>query len=441
MLTPKFRDLFEQYHRKKWFPEKYPEPFGEFIDYVSEGMVSDLMAAWEQEKRSAYLDVARSLMQLLPAFQFREIWNDYRKSFSENLSGAVLPEFAFFFIRNSSDERSREIWNEFQDWNEKWEPVLSDWAHSLIEFEAAHSSFQTIYAERLQIETPKENQLQGTRDLFAWQFQSKTHAKDYRELLRYFRLESWRAVADWNDLPALAKSIANICGIDKLPVLQQGEIPAIQFLFPIAPPARVVLEHGSAYGPVDAMRFLLEFGKGCFYAGINPELPVEERICGDPSLPWFWGYLFASLLADAAGAKTFLGLKAEGMAEDTSYVLECWYRHEVALSIYQNRARADWKNVQDHYRSSWELAYPLEPPRFLAAYELCHSTESVFRSNALLRSQNVRKHLQSRYGFDWFRSRKWMDRVRDYCWEGFRITTADILRDLQIEKTTEYPFP
>ena len=440
MLTPKFRDLFEEYHRKKWFPEKYPDPFGEFIDYISEGMVSDLIAAWEQEKRTSYLDVARFILQLLPEFQFREIWKDYRKSLTEKLSGDVLPEFAFFYIRNSSEEISLELWNEFQKWSDNWEPLLSDWARSMIEFDAAHSDFQKAYAQRLQLQDPEENHLQGSRDLFTWQFQAKTPAKHYRELLRYFQLERWKPVAEWNHLPAFAKSISNTCGITKIPVLRRAEIPAIQFLFPIQPPLRLVLEHGAAPGPVDAMRFLLEFGKGSFYAGMNPELPIEERICGDPSLPWFWGYLFASLLADPAGAKTFLGIKAEGIAEDTGFVLQCWYRHEVALSVYRNRASTDWKNVQHHYANLWELAYPLEPPLFLAAYELCHSTESIFRCNALRQSQNVRKHLQSKYGHEWFRNRKWIDLVHDYWWEGFRITTNDILKDLQVQESSDYPF-
>ncbi|MCI0414973.1 hypothetical protein L0222_19530 [bacterium] len=436
MLTPKFRELFEEYHRKKWFPEKYPDPFGEFIDYISEGMVTDLITAWEREKRGAYLDVARAILQLLPEFQFREIWNDYRKSLSEKLSGDVLPEFAFFFIRNSSEERSLELWNEFQKWNDKWEPILSDWARSMIEFEAAHSDFQKAYAQRMQIQEQEESHLQATRELFTWQFRSKTPAKDYLELLRYLQLENWKTVADWSDLPALAKSISSDCGIAKTPVLQRAETAAIQFLFPIQPPWRLVLEYGSASGPLDAMRFLVEFGKGSFYAGMNPELPVEERICGDPSLPWFWGYLFASLLADAAAVKKFLGLKAEAIAEDTNFVMECWFRHDVALSIYRNRALTDWKNVQSHYTNLWDLAYPVEPPLFLAAYELCHSTESVYRCNALRHSQNVRKHLQSKYGYEWFRNRKWTDRARDYWWEGFRLTTSDVLRDLHIEESS-----
>jgi hypothetical protein len=436
MLTPKFRDLFEEYHRRKWFPEKYPDPFEEFIDYISEGMVSDLITAWEQEKKDAYLDVARLILQLLPEFQFREIWTDFRKCLSEKLSGDILPEFALFFIRNSAEEKSLELWNEFQKWNDKWDSVLSDWARSMIEFEAAHSDFQKLYAQRLQLQHPKENHLQETRDLFAWQFRAKTDAKDYWDLLRYFQLERWRGIADWKDLPALAKSISNTCGIAKMPVLQRADEPAMQFLFPIQPPMRQVLESGASAGPVDAMRFLLEFGKGCFYAGMNPELPVEQRICGDPSLPWFWGYLFASLVADPAGVKTFFGLKAEGLAEDTSFVLQCWYRHEVALSLYRKQAETDWKNVQNHYANLWELAYPLEPSSFLAAYELCHSTESIFRGTALRQAENVRRHLQSKYGKEWFRNRKWIDRFRDYCWEGYRLTAADILRDLQIEDSS-----
>ncbi len=432
MLTSKFRSLLEEFHRKKWFPETYPDPYGEFGDYISEGMISDLFLAWQKEKRGSYLDVARYILQLLPEIQFRDVFLEYRKALLDPLSENVLPEFAFYWIRNSGEESGSRIWNELQKWSDRWESVFFEWMRSILRLESNHGNFEQTYKERLRLPEPGEDLLRGSRELFEWQLLTMTKARNYEELLRFFELEPWSNAAQWNHLPALGKSVAEACGIPQLPTTQASQNPALQYLFPVAPPSRILLEHGRATGPVDAMRFLIELGKGFFYGGMNPDLPAEERICGDPSLPWFWGFTFASLLADPEGVKTFIGLKAETMPEHTGLVLESWTRQELFMAIYRSRSATDLEHVQDRYEALWKLSFPVEPPSFLCLYDLCRSTDSIFRWAAFMRSQTVIKYLRSKYGRRWFMERKWTQRAREYWWEGYRLTTSDILNDLQI---------
>ena len=439
MITPRFRAALETYHRKKWFPQEYPDPFGEFIDYISEGMISDLMAAWEREKRGAFLDVAHYILRILPEIQYRELFSDYIKAMSRRVQGDVLPEFNFYWIRNLNEGESQQIWNSLQKWNNQWESALSDWISALLQFKTEHSEILSAYSERLGLSIAEEEQLRSSREWFAWQFQNKTNANDYFELQRYFKLDRWKNAADWKDLPALGKSVREICSFPTFPSLKNAENPAMQLVFPILPPRRVTINYGVATGPYDAVRFLLELGKGVFYASMNPDLAAEERICGDPSLPWFWGYLYASLLADPEGVKVFLA-SAESIREEMAFILQCWYRQELFLSLYHQHSATDWKNVQDHYANAWEITYPLPTPAFLSLFDLSRSGDSIFRWNALMRSQQVLRHLQLKYGRKWFSNRKWIQRARDYWWEGFRFTMQDILSDLQIQEPAKYPF-
>jgi hypothetical protein len=439
MITTKFRSLLEEYHRKKWFPDLYPDPFGEFIDSVSKSIIQDLVEASTRENTGSYLHIAYYVAQLLPEIQFREIHSDYRKAVLDPFTKNVSPDSIFYAIRNSSEEQAGELWRALPEWSEKWENALLEWARTTLNLEFQFKEMRTAYSESLRLPVAHEAELRNSRDLFAWELQNRTKATNYKELLRFFQLEHWRNVADWNALPAFARSVAETCSIRLSPNLKAAENSAVQFLYPILPPERVLLEHGTAKGPYDAMRFLIELGKGFFYQGMNPENPAEERICGDPSVPWLWGYLFASLLVDPEGIKSFIGLNAENMQQDTRLVLQSWYRRELMLALFRSRA-SDFNQVQDQYASLWELAYPLQPPLFLCLYELCLSAESDFRRVALLRSQNLIQHLRSKYGRRWFADMKWTKRAQEYWWEGFRMTTAEILADQQVPESAEYPF-
>src|SRR6185503_8082021 len=151
MLTDKFRNALGEYHRKKWFPEKYPDPFDQFIDYISEGMINDLLESWKQKKQGSLLDVAHYIFGILPQIRFREIFRDYRRALSERLTDDILPEFVFFHLRSLPNEQSSELWKSFRNWNDNWESVLSEWSRAFLRFEQDHSEFIKTFHERLGI--------------------------------------------------------------------------------------------------------------------------------------------------------------------------------------------------------------------------------------------------------------------------------------------------
>jgi len=436
MVTEKFRNALEEYHRKKWFPETYPDPFGQFIDYISEGMISDLLESWKRNKIGSQLDAGYYLLRILPQIQYRDLLADYRAALSKRISSMKLqPDFVLFYLRTLPQEQSKLLWNDFRAWSEQWGTVLSDWNSANLEFENQHSEFFKTFCERLNLPleqelTRIENQLRDTRELFAWRLQEQGRPKSYDEMLRYLNLPRWNNVKDWSDLPSLARSVADTCGIRKVPKLQLSAEPAAQFHFPIAPPRRVDVEYGNASGAVDAMRFLVETGKAFFYKGMNPELKAEERICGDPSLPLFWGNVFGSLLTELSGVKHFIGLNAEGLESDLALASESWDRQEAALALFRRDAMNDRKDPQDHYASRWELAFSMEPPRFLYSYDLSRSTESFFKAAAAHRAKEAVQTFRTKYGSKWFASSQWSKRAKEYFWEGFRLTTQQILRDL-----------
>lgn len=435
MLTEKFRMALEEYHRKKWFPEKYPDPFGEFIDYVSEGMINDLFESWKQKKQGSLLDAAYYLFRILPQIRFHEIFLDYRKGLSERIWNDILPEFGFFYSRTLAEEQSLALWTDFRQWNDKWETVLSEWCRALLQFEGEHSEYLKTFQERLRLNVASElssmeKHLRDTSGLFAWQVQSQSRAKTLRDLLQYFRFQQWDSTADWNRFTELAKSVSETVGLSRLPKLQSSRNPAAQFLFPILPPRRVTIEYGIASGPVDALRFLQEFGKGVFYSGMNPDLEIEERICGDPALPWFWGSIFASIFTDPAGVKTIIGTRAEGLERDMEFVMKFWQRQEIVLGLFRNKAGVDWKNLVENYAALWEIAFSLEPPRFLCLYDLSRSSESMYKAAAFMRAEEAVQTLRIKYGNKWFSAPKWTRRMRDYFWEGYRLTMSEVMKDL-----------
>ena len=434
MITQKLRELLEDFHRKKWFIEKYPDPYGEFIDSVTDEMIRSLVSAFEKDKRGSNLDVAYYIFRLLPEIQFRDHHRDYQNAFAKPFHENVLPEFGLYWVRNAEEERSLILWNEFEKWNQKWSHVLHEKARSVLATEKKHEAFLQIYGEQLRVLQSDESELRGTRDFFEWELNAKTKARSYYQLLRYFDLQRWKSSAPWIALPRLAKSIEETCGLPHSVPFQQSINDAIQNLFPVAPPQRVSLEYGRATGPYDALRFLVELGKGHFYAGMNAQNQAEERLCGDPALPWFWGYLFASLIIEPEGVRTFIGPNAESLAEDTQLILQFWSRQEQMLSLYRNRVGSDLSNAQDHFAALWELAFPLEPPLFLSLYDLCRSDESLYRFHALRSSQKLIKHLRDRHGYRWFANRKWTQRMREYWWEGFRLSTKDVLADQQTDQ-------
>lgn len=426
MLNDKFRLSLEEFHVRRWFPDVYPDPAGEFIDSLTDETVSQYL--------EGHPYIAYYLHRIIPAVLYRNQWWNYRNAVSQPVGETKKPPaWAGYYIRSLPGSESDQHWRALQGWCTEWQTLLREWLEVQISYERRW--------EKLQLEVPpREAMLTESLDFFRWHLSRHTDAVSLPGLLRSFRLDAWDEIADWTDLPSLGKSFTETCRFQKLPKRKKAPEEAVQFVFPILPPRRVQLQYGKTAGAVDALRFAMELGKGVFYAGMNPDMRVESRICGDPALPWFWGHLYANTLTTRAGLSRLVNQRAEDLADTLRFVLQFWFRNEAMLSVYRANTEPALKTARDLYVHLWEQSFPLECPSFLFLYDLDRSFEAVFRYRAFLCAIAAEEKLRLLYGTDWFASSAFARRARDYWWEGFQLKLADVINDLGVSIPTHYPF-
>lgn len=445
MITTKFRTLLEEYHRKQWFPEKHPDFHGEFFDYISGGMIQDLLEEWKKTKNPSLIFIGYYIFRLLPPNQFRDLFLENKRAYSETISEQkVSPAFLFYYLRTLPPESSRDLWQAAKEWCVKWKSEIEDWLATELRIDRSFHELHQAQEQVICLEFSKEIEhldqaLRISRDLFDWNLKKKTQETTIPGVLQYFRLKPFDDIADWSDFPALSKSISSTCGIKNSPRLRKSESEnAIQLLFPIEPPQRLVLEYGKAAGVWEDVRFAFEFGKGAFYAGMNPSLSIEHRICGDPCLPLFWGYLFSNILARSTGLHSLVNPRAEGAAEDVHLFLQFWVRYDAALAIYHSRVEPELKESKDLYIACFENAFTLNPPDFLYLYDLARSNESLFRVIAYRGALAAEERMRSLYGSSWFASEKCSAKMREYWMHGFQTTMNGILEDLDASPDPDF---
>jgi len=445
MLTTKFRSLLEEHHRKKWFPHKYPDVYGEFIDYVSEGMIQDLLEQGKKDSSTASVFVAYYIYQILPSVHFHDLFKENLNAYSEPVSERkVMPVYLYYYLRSLPEEESNSLWKAFKDWTVKWQTPMTEWLDAEIKFrkhfgELARAHDQTLGLERHQEMMNLERGLRVSREFFDWMLKKRTNASTLPALLQYFRFKPSDEIADWNDFGSLAKNFLEFSGIKKHAHLRRNDFEdATQTLFPIDPPRRLIQEFGTTAGIWDSARFLYEFGKGMFYAGMNPGLSVEHRICGDPSLPSFWGYLYSLQLARKEGLNAIVNPRAESLAEDMSLCFQFWIRYEAVLALYNNAVTTDLKDARDHYVSIFSNAFQFEAPSFVYLYDLERAAGSFWRVVAYRGALAVEERFRSLYGSRWFASERCSARIREYWRSGFQTTLKEILEDLDASADPDF---
>ncbi len=445
MLTTKFRALLEEHHRKKWFPQKYPDVYGGFIDYISEGMIQDLLDDWKKKSNPDSLFVAHYIFEIFPSIQFHDLFVENRNAYSEHLaSEKVMPAYLFYYLRSLSEEQSRELWLNCKEWSGKWKTPMYDWLDAEIRWQKKFEELESLHDQVIGFQREEElrsleRSLQVSKEFFDWMLKKSTNASALPEILQHFRLKAADEIADWNDFPGVARSILSSGGIKRAPHLRKSENEeGMQLLFPVDPPRRLVLEFGKAAGVWDAVRFTFELGKAAFYAGMNPALSIESRICGDPSLPLFWGYLYSRILTRPAGLGRLIGYQAEQLAENVSLFFQFWIRYDAVLAVYRARTGTDLKTSKDLYVACFEKAFLIEPPDFLYLYDLERSNESLLRVIACRSALAAEERLRSLYGSHWFESEKCMARIREYWRHGFQSTLKEILEDLDASPDPDF---
>lgn len=421
-------DLYSEYNQKKWFPAKYPDPLGELADYLNEGAIHDLAERSRIDKNRGLHQLAFELSKLLPSRKFPDLYRDYIQSYQETLSPAdCRPEFCYFHLRKLPNHQRSELWSNLIDWAKRYESRMFDWNRERTNVEKQFVDFQQDEIEIRKI----SSWLTSTRENFELQFSSKS----FPETIASFRMPEWDQTFDWNDFSGIARSFLNNCLFEKQPSIRKSSMDdAVQFCFPILPPEKVIVEYGTAAGPADSLRFIKELAKGCFYAHFNPKLRDEFRFSGDERLVQFWSSLYSLPLIRKTGLQMIIGQSAENLAPHMETRLRFWYRYDAFLAVYRHSAENDFANAKDRFVETWRNAFHFDPHGSLFLYELDRSAGASAQITAFDAALLAEEQLRTQYGNAWFASSQWASRLRSYWWEGFSLSLAETLSDLNITK-------
>jgi hypothetical protein len=418
-------ELYSEYQQKKWFPDKYPDPLAELVDYLNESAINDLVQRSKNEKNRGLLQIAFELSKLLPARKFPDLYRDCTQAYREKLSPAnCSPEFCYFHLRKLPNDQRSELWSNLIDWAKRSQSRMYDWNQERINVQKKFDSFSNgINLHKL------SSWLTETREKFELQFPSRS----FLEVITSFRMPEWDQTVDWNDFSSLAQTFLKTCLFEKRPLIRKSVVDdAVQFCFPISPPEKVIVEYGAAAGPVDALRFIKELAKGCFYAHFNPDLRSEFKFGGDEALIHFWSTLYSLPLIRKSGLQLIIGQSAENLAPQMESFLRFWYRYDAFLAVYRHSAENDFSNAEDRFIETWRDAFHFDPPGSLFLYELDRSAGASVRVTGVDAALLAEEQLRTQYGNAWFASSQWASRLRNYWWEGFTLNLADVLEDLNI---------
>ena len=91
-------ELYSEFHLKKWFPDKYPDPLAELADYLNESAIRDLVQRSKTEKNRGLLRIAFELTKLLPSRKFPDLYRDYIQAYRESLLPPIAAQNFVTFI-------------------------------------------------------------------------------------------------------------------------------------------------------------------------------------------------------------------------------------------------------------------------------------------------------------------------------------------------------
>lgn len=431
---------YAEHLRRKWFPQKYQDFYGAFIDDIN----GDTLDALKSQSGPAAAALALAIIDLLPHVQHQELATEAEREYLRTFDSDVRPAAAFYALRASAVENRMQMWNSWKQWAESSRTPLYDWLNQRLATRSQFAEVKTCALTTFGIDSSKacneiENALRATRDLFDFHLRRYSKAKQLPDVLGSFRLQEFDSLADWTDFPSLAKSWSLTCHIPSLPTLKVSpETPEIQQVFPIDPPERVVQRYGIAAGPVDSARFIQQLGIATFYCDMNPQLTSQERTAGDPQLPSLWSHLYGNALRDPEALTRFLRYGMEDLAPRLELIRHFWLRYDCILALYQERLASDLKQAQDLYVSCWDIGFQIEPPHFLYLQDLERANDALLRVLASRAASGIEDRLKSLYGNEWFASTRSGQRLREYRREGYRYTMMDILHDLNAEPNDQF---
>ena len=204
------------------------------------------------------------------------------------------------------------------------------------------------------------------------------------------------------------------------------------FCAPIEVPEKVMLVIKPIGGPEDWRAFFHEAGHTEHYANTSADLPMEERRLGDHAVTEGWAALLEHLTDEPTWLSKMLDFPSPGeFAAEGSVGLLYLLRRYAAKLLYELEFHAapDATNMRPRYVELLEDALKIEP----SAANYLSDIDPGFYVSAYLRSwafeAQMREHLRTRHGNDWFASAKAGAELRELWSEGQKFAAEDMLKD------------
>jgi hypothetical protein len=199
------------------------------------------------------------------------------------------------------------------------------------------------------------------------------------------------------------------------------------------PPAVVHLITRAQGGLHDYQAFLHEAGHALHYAGLDPELPYTfRRLSRDHALTEIYSFLLESITREIGWhALHFDVSDAEDAerAEAARFLEVLLFRRYAAKLGYELRFWGDFENASDYAQSYEDNLRAAVGFRYRADGYLADMDGDFYSADYLrawIRTAQLRAHLRSTIGDDWWRRRETGELLRALFAEGTRPTSEEI---------------
>jgi hypothetical protein len=212
------------------------------------------------------------------------------------------------------------------------------------------------------------------------------------------------------------------------------------------PPSVVHLITRAQGGLADYQAFLHEAGHALHYAGCEPALPYTfRRLSRDHALTEIYSFLVESVTHEPGWHAEHFGLTADeaaDRAEATRFLDAFLFRRYAAKLRYELRLWGDFEHVTRYGADYEELVSAASGFRYPRANYLSDLDDGFYSADYLrawIRAAQVRAHLRTGIGADWWRRAKTGTFLRDLFAKGTRPSSEDVARQIGFEPLDTAP--
>jgi hypothetical protein len=199
------------------------------------------------------------------------------------------------------------------------------------------------------------------------------------------------------------------------------------------PPTVVHLITRAQGGLHDYQAFLHEAGHALHYAGLDPELPYTfRRLSRDHALTEIYSFLIESITREPAWHELHFGAtaaEAAERAESARFLEVLLFRRYAAKLAYELEFWADFANANDHATTYEDNLRAAVGFRYRADGYLADMDGDFYSADYLrawIRAAQLRAHLRSTIGEDWWRRQETGELLRGLFAEGTLPTSEEI---------------